>query len=336
MTEAQFEADQPRFEETSVSRSTGSSLQVRTILVLAGRVLALAMAFFVLRAVVTADSYGPGAIQPIAIAGILLVAGFAKRSTATLMAVSYVLVFLVFLILRPIADETFIPVHYDMPIILDRIMFLGGLPMVWMQEHFYVSGRVGVLDIAMSLVYTSYFFAPHVIALVVWRTRPQMFPKAVVAISMAFLLGLLCYFLVPTAPPWLASQTGDIQAPVVRVLPEITAQLAGNTYDAAARAVGQNDVAAMPSLHTALTTMVALILASYGRRWRYLGIAYVAMMGTALVYLGEHYVIDEIAGVAMSLGIWHLVSTHRLFAWLSPKEDVYEAPIEVRAEKRAA
>jgi hypothetical protein len=327
--------------ETTSQAQSGSagrdgSMNGRSIIVLFGRVLALAMAFFVLRAVISAGSFGPGTIQPLAIAGILLVAGFAKRTASALLAVAYVLMFLVFLILRPVADETFIPVHYNLPIFFDRAMFLGTLPMVWMQDHFYVSGRVGVIDIAMSLIYTSYFFAPHVIALVVWRTRPQMFPKTVVAISMAFMLGLLCYFLVPTAPPWLASETGDIHTHVVRVLPEITAQLAGDTYDEAARAVGTNDVAAMPSLHTALTTMVALIMASYGRRWRYLGIAYVAMMGTALVYLGEHYVIDEIAGIAMSVGIWRLVSTHRLFAGLSPKEEADEAPIEVTAEQRAA
>jgi membrane-associated phospholipid phosphatase len=151
------------------------------------------------------------------------------------------------------------------------------------------------------------------------------------------MIGLFFYFAVPTAPPWLASDRGDIDADIVRIMPEISAQLAGDTYDEASRAVGQNDVAAMPSLHTALTAMVALILAGYGRRWRWVGITYVVLMATALVYLGEHYIIDEIAGVALAFGVWRLVSRHRAFAWLSAGAEVEkDVAVEVAAERRAA
>lgn len=90
-------------------------------------------------------------------------------------------------------------------------------------------------------------------------------------------------------------------------MPEISALVAGDVYDQTSRAVGENDVAAMPSLHTALTVTVALIMSRYGPVWRRAGIAYVCMMGVALVYLGEHYVIDELAGVALALGVWKLV-----------------------------
>lgn len=330
MSEAQAEA-------VSVERPPRKTLTTSAILVLAGRVLALVLALFVLRAVIASNPTPIGAIQPLAMAGILLAAGFARRSLSSLLAVGYVLTFLVFLILRPLADETFIPVHYDYPILFDRVLFLGSLPMIWLQDLFYVPGRVGVLDMVLSSVYVTYFFAPHVMALIVWRTRPQLFPKALVAISLTFLIGLFFYFAIPTAPPWLASDRGDIDADVVRVLPEISAQLAGDTYDEASRAVGQNEVAAMPSLHTALTTMVALILASYGRRWRWLGITYVALMGTALVYLGEHYVIDEIAGIALAVGVWKLLSHHRMFAGLPRRAEIEdEESLEMTPEDHVA
>jgi membrane-associated phospholipid phosphatase len=202
--------------------------------------------------------------------------------------------------------------------------------MVWLQDLFYVPGRVGALDLALSGVYVTYFLAPHLVALIVWRTRPRLFPKATVALALCFLLGLGFYFAVPTAPPWLASDRGDIDAEVVRILPEVSAQLAGDTYDEASSAVGKNDVAAMPSLHTALTAMVAMIAAQYGRIWRRVGMAYVAAMALALVYLGEHYVIDEVAGVAMALGVWRLVSTHRAFAWVRPATSEDDGQAEVR------
>jgi membrane-associated phospholipid phosphatase len=316
--------------------SSGAALAGSTLM-LFGRGLALIIALFLVQAVIASGPSLPASAQPLAIAAMLLVAAFARRGASTLLAVGYVLMFLVFLLLRPVADETFIPVHYDFPILMDRILFLGALPMVWMQDLFYVPGRVGVIDFVLSSVYVTYFFAPHAIALIVWRTRPQLFPRAIVAISLTFMIGLFFYFAVPTAPPWLASDRGDIDADIVRIMPEISAQLAGDTYDEASRAVGQNDVAAMPSLHTALTAMVALILASYGRRWRWVGITYVVLMATALVYLGEHYIIDEIAGVALAFGVWRLVSRHRAFAWLSAGAEVEkDVAVEVAAERRAA
>jgi membrane-associated phospholipid phosphatase len=57
----------------------------------------------------------------------------------------------------------------------------------------------------------------------------------------------------------------------------------------------------MPSLHTAFATIIALFVA--GRihsRWRWLCALYPLAMGCALVYLGEHYVVDLLAGAALT------------------------------------
>ena len=186
-------------------------------LVLVGRAIALVMAFFLIRAAILAGPTVFSSAQPIAIATLLIAAAFARRSAATMLAIGYVMMFLCFLLLRPIADETFIPVHYDMPILADQILFFGALPMVWLQDLLYVPGRITPLDFVLSSVYITYFVAPHLTAIIVWRTRPWMFPKAIVAISLTFMIGLLFYFAVPTAPPWLASDTGDINSNVVRI-----------------------------------------------------------------------------------------------------------------------
>ena len=63
-------------------------------------------------------------------------------------------------------------------------------------------------------------------------------------------------------------------------------------------ALGGNPWAAMPSLHFATSLMAALLLAEAGRRGRRrLGLR--ADLGFALVYLGEHYVVDLLAGAAL-------------------------------------
>jgi membrane-associated phospholipid phosphatase len=72
-----------------------------------------------------------------------------------------------------------------------------------------------------------------------------------------------------------------------------------------------NQVAAMPSLHTGISALVALWAVSRLRSsWRWLLLVYPVAMGVALCYFGEHYVIDEIVGVAAAGAVlltWSLV-----------------------------
>ena len=65
---------------------------------------------------------------------------------------------------------------------------------------------------------------------------------------------------------------------------------------------GGNPLAAMPSLHFATSVMAALLLAEAGPVAGALGLGYAATLGFALVYLGEHYVVDLLAGAALTGG----------------------------------
>jgi membrane-associated phospholipid phosphatase len=317
---------------TSAHAGGGTSRAIGTIMVLVGRALSLISALMLVNVAISSGPTLFGALQPLAVAAVLLFGTFSRRSTMSLLAIAYVVIYIAFLYLRTLADQTGVVTHFTYPIYIEHVLFLGTIPSIWLQKALYVPGRVGVLDLAASAVYLSYFLGPHLAALLVWRSRPERFAGTVAAISLTFIVGLSFYFAVPTAPPWLASDNGNIDVKIHRVLPEVSAELAGDTYERTAAAVGDNDVAAMPSLHTALTTIVALILAAYGKRWRWLGIAYVAMMGFALVYMGEHYVTDEIAGIALAFGVWKLVWTSRAFAWLSPSRDE-SAPVAATAEQ---
>ena len=117
---------------------------------------------------------------------------------------------------------------------------------------------------------------------------------------LCFYTGLLASFLVPTAPPWLAAQHGDI-ASVHRIFQDM---VGSGAHSSAGSAVGQNDVAAMPSLHMAITVVIALFAWRCDRRLGVLGAVYAASMGFALVYLGEHYVVDVLAGIVFAAGAW--------------------------------
>jgi membrane-associated phospholipid phosphatase len=59
----------------------------------------------------------------------------------------------------------------------------------------------------------------------------------------------------------------------------------------------------MPSLHFATSVMAALLLAEVGPVAGALGAVYAATLGFALVYLGEHYLVDLVAGAALTAAV---------------------------------
>jgi hypothetical protein len=56
----------------------------------------------------------------------------------------------------------------------------------------------------------------------------------------------------------------------------------------------------MPSDHFASASMPAMLLAEQDPRLGVLGWSYAMLLGVALVYLGEHYVLDLFAGLALA------------------------------------
>jgi membrane-associated phospholipid phosphatase len=115
------------------------------------------------------------------------------------------------------------------------------------------------------------------------------------------------YFLYPMAPPWLASDHFVFPGGTVGRYTSDGFDLIGLHMVGGALDQGQylvNPVAAMPSLHMAYATLAAGFF-WFGARWwvRCLLPLYPLAMGVTLVYGGEHYVVDEIAGAVYALVI---------------------------------
>ena len=219
----------------------------------------------------------------------------------------YVGGFVAFAYLRTLADETGIPWRFDYVIALERALALGTLPTVWLQERLYTFGSIGVIDRLLYAVYASYFFAAHLGAVLVWRSGPSRFRLYVTAILGTFYAGLLVSYLLPTAPPWLAGQTGHLPH-VFRIMLDLTSGVSPEADRLGYAVAGSNPVAAMPSLHMAITVIVACFM------WRHhviagvAGALYSAAMALSLVYLGEHYVVDLLAGVLVAAVAWKLAN----------------------------
>src|SRR5437764_14651681 len=77
----------------------------------------------------------------------------------------------------------------------------------------------------------------------------------------------------------------------------------GDLWEPLYSSLGGNPLAAMPSLHFATSLMGAHLLQEVGPVAGAVGWTYAFTLGLALVYLGEHYAIDLVAGAALTEGI---------------------------------
>jgi membrane-associated phospholipid phosphatase len=205
-------------------------------------------------------------------------------------------------------------VHVDYPIRADRVLGLGELPTVRLQRALAGSGATAadwtVLDRLLVWAHWSWFLVPHgSVAYILARHRAR-FPRAAMLTYAVFDVGASVYWLAPTAPPWyaaeLSAQRGG-QAPAVRrMMVEYGELFWKDGWGSLYSVFGGNPLAAMPSLHFATSVMAALLLAEVGPVAGALGFGYAATLGFALVYLGEHYAVDLLAGAALTTAVRRL------------------------------
>jgi hypothetical protein len=93
---------------------------------------------------------------------------------------------------------------------------------------------------------------------------------------------------------------------VRRMMVEFGADFWEDSWTPLYSVLGGNPLAAMPSLHFATSVMAAQLLAETGPVAGALGWAYASTLGLALVYLGEHYVVDLLAGAALTAAVRRL------------------------------
>jgi membrane-associated phospholipid phosphatase len=192
--------------------------------------------------------------------------------------------------------------HVDYPIRADRVLGLGEVPTVRLQRALGRPGEVRAHDLALAWVHWSWFIVPHGTSGYILLRHRWHFPRAACMMAAVFDLGLVAYWTVPTAPPWWAGKTGELP-PVRRIMVEAGEHFWGRLWRPLYDFLGGNPFAAMPSLHFGTSVMAAHVLTDVGRTHGVLGWTYAASLGFALVYLGEHYVVDLIAGLALAEGV---------------------------------
>lgn len=203
----------------------------------------------------------------------------------------------------PAALERRVRVAY--PVRIDRLLGLGTTPTVRLQRRFGRPGRLSGVERALVWSHWLWFAFPHGTAAYVLLRDRDAFPYAAGLIYGTFDVGALGYWALPTAPPWYAAQRGlfDDGPRPRRMMVEYGERFWRSRWERMYGSLAGNPLAAMPSLHFATSVSAAHALSGQGRVPATIGWAYAATLGTALVYLGEHYVIDLLAGLALAEGI---------------------------------
>ena len=156
----------------------------------------------------------------------------------------------------------------------------------------------------------SWFLVPHGSVAYILVRHPARFPRAALLTYAVFDIGASVYWLLPTAPPWYAAEMvverGERAPAVRRMMVEYGELFWKDGWGSLYSVFGGNPLAAMPSLHFATSVMAALLLAEVGPVAGTLGFGYAATLGFALVYLGEHYAVDLLAGAALTVAVRRL------------------------------
>ncbi len=230
--------------------------------------------------------------------------------------VPYAAVWFIFTALRSLADETALARTLNMNVArFERWLFGGELPSITLQDAFYDPTNLRLHDYFFTGIHWSYFIIPHFVAVRAWQKDPALFRHYLSALTLLLGVGLGIYFLIPSNPPWLAGESIDspAAATVIRIMEPVGESLGGGLYQASYKVVGEsNPIAAMPSIHMAITFLLVFPAGYFGRRWKFLAWIYAASMAAALVYLGEHYVIDVAVGMLIAAYGWWAAG-----AWLS-------------------
>ena len=201
--------------------------------------------------------------------------------------------------LRGFADGLLFPARELPQIRVEALLFGKPIPTVWLQSHLWHGGsHLHWWDYGAWFVYLTHFFATLVVAAVLWTWFHDRFARFATMVCVLALTGFATYALYPAVPPWLAARHGNV-GQANRLIGIIWEHVPiahygslfekGQTY--------ANNVAAMPSLHAAYALLITLYLWRLVPRWARAPLAlYPAAMAFALVYSGEHYFVDCIAG----------------------------------------
>ncbi len=201
-----------------------------------------------------------------------------------------------------------LPVHVTYVIGIEKALF-GQVPSAALQARLLdpaTAPSFTWLERVLTAFHGSHFIAFLLVGFIIWLYKSGSFRLFRASFYLLTFLGLLIYFLAPTAPPWMASNNFGLLPPLIRFngiifnfeLPDLS-----TGFDT-------NPIAAMPSLHAAFPFLACLLIWRL-YRWKALPFyVYTAVVIFTIVYTGDHYIVDILAGLLLAVVCYFLAARY--------------------------
>jgi len=205
------------------------------------------------------------------------------------------------------------------PFNFDMALF-GQIPSVVLQQTI----RAPILDYMGAFFYSLHFFAPTIFAFILWKVSPKNYWKYTVAFGICTYGALITFLFYPVAPPWLELNSTYNLAysgpQVLRILTgSVDASLGIPVYKTLFDFLSPNLYAAFPSMHSALPLLISLFAIKIWRKKALPVLIFPIGVWFSAVYLGEHYVVDVLGGIAYAVVAF--VAVEKILPLLSKKID---------------
>jgi membrane-associated phospholipid phosphatase len=222
-------------------------------------------------------------------------------------------------LMRGIADDAGLPLHSTDLANADLTVALGLLPTQVLQDAFRPAAGVDRVAILATIVYMLHFVLPLATGFALWLWRRSQYYDFVAALILLSLAGFMTYLLMPAAPPWYLALHGQLNGPDGQPVIEY---LKPGAFETLATALGfdghyvysmtfgsanPNLVAAFPSLHVAYPFLSFLVLRRAFGRVGWLALGYTALVAFSVIYTGDHWLIDGLAGMAYAYVAYYVV-----------------------------
>jgi len=149
---------------------------------------------------------------------------------------------------------------------------------------------------------TAHYVVTAIVLLWLYRRGAAVYGPARLALVISTIIALVAYLLLPTAPPRLFGGYADVLA--------LTSGDGWWGGDASApKGLGglTNQLAAFPSLHAGYPFLAFLMLRRAFGAVGWLALGYAALVWWAIVFTGDHYVIDVLGGIAYATAAYFAI-----------------------------
>jgi len=229
--------------------------------------------------------------------------------------IPFIALFFAYELMRGYADKFGQAIHVTDIISIERVIGLGGLPTAWLQGLLHHGPATSPDNLAtISVVfYFLHFPLPLAIGFLLWIHQRRIYYDYVGALIVLSMAAFVTYLLLPVAPPWWADQHNYVSGILhlrdtgFHSLADMFGFAGNYVWTYSAYSISSNDVAAFPSLHAAYPFLAFLFARRAFGRAGWLMAAYTACIWFAIVYLGEHWVVDIIGGVAYALVAYFVI-----------------------------